>query len=154
MGQDPRPVMREAYNMFKDGGNPEKVLSIGIPRFYEDFVWGKWLCTNIFVWRYSLTSRDPTLLCSLLLHFGTGTRASTSMLLYMPASVMNPRYVQTSDQKMSLQSRVELLHFPLLQKKPDEAKRWILEACRSPYGERYGRNGTMDVLLAKWEAFE
>ena len=25
VGRDPRPVMREAYNMFKDGGDPEKV---------------------------------------------------------------------------------------------------------------------------------
>lgn len=23
---DPRPVMREAYALFKDGGNPEKVI--------------------------------------------------------------------------------------------------------------------------------
>lgn len=28
VGRDPRPVMREAYNMFKDGGNPEKVFSL------------------------------------------------------------------------------------------------------------------------------
>ncbi|EXB53630.1 hypothetical protein L484_001904 [Morus notabilis] len=27
VGRDPRPVMREAYNMFKDGGDPEKVYS-------------------------------------------------------------------------------------------------------------------------------
>ncbi|XWS64488.1 hypothetical protein CRYUN_Cryun05aG0008000 [Craigia yunnanensis] len=27
VGRDPRPVMREAYNMFKDGGDPEKVLN-------------------------------------------------------------------------------------------------------------------------------
>jgi len=27
VGRDPRPVMREAYNMFKDGGDPEKVCS-------------------------------------------------------------------------------------------------------------------------------
>ncbi|XP_042468217.1 uncharacterized protein LOC122051259 isoform X2 [Zingiber officinale] len=26
VGQDPRPVMREAYDMFKDGGDPEKFL--------------------------------------------------------------------------------------------------------------------------------
>lgn len=25
VGKDPRPVMREAYNMFKNGGDPEKV---------------------------------------------------------------------------------------------------------------------------------
>lgn len=25
VGRDPRPVMREAYNMFKDGSDPEKV---------------------------------------------------------------------------------------------------------------------------------
>ncbi|KAL4556239.1 hypothetical protein LXL04_038883 [Taraxacum kok-saghyz] len=25
VGRDPRPVMREAYNMFKDGGDPEKI---------------------------------------------------------------------------------------------------------------------------------
>lgn len=25
VGQDPRPVMRQAYNLFKDGGDPEKV---------------------------------------------------------------------------------------------------------------------------------
>ena len=25
VGRDPRPVMREAYSMFKDGGDPEKV---------------------------------------------------------------------------------------------------------------------------------
>lgn len=27
VGQDTRPVMREAYKMFKDGGNPEKLVS-------------------------------------------------------------------------------------------------------------------------------
>ncbi|XP_077219278.1 tetratricopeptide repeat (TPR)-like superfamily protein [Tasmannia lanceolata] len=27
VGRDPRPVMREAYNMFKDGGNPDKLVS-------------------------------------------------------------------------------------------------------------------------------
>ncbi|XP_068661058.1 uncharacterized protein [Aristolochia californica] len=27
VGQDPRPVMREAYNMFKDGGDPEELVS-------------------------------------------------------------------------------------------------------------------------------
>ncbi|KAF6161678.1 hypothetical protein GIB67_033171 [Kingdonia uniflora] len=27
VGPDPRPVMREAYNMFKDGGDPEKLVS-------------------------------------------------------------------------------------------------------------------------------
>lgn len=27
VGKDPRPVMREAYNMFKNGGDPEKVWS-------------------------------------------------------------------------------------------------------------------------------
>ncbi|PKA48930.1 hypothetical protein AXF42_Ash016446 [Apostasia shenzhenica] len=27
VGQDPRPVMREAYQMFKDGGEPEKFVS-------------------------------------------------------------------------------------------------------------------------------
>ncbi|XP_071696675.1 uncharacterized protein [Rutidosis leptorrhynchoides] len=26
VGRDPRPVMREAYNMFKDGGDPEKLV--------------------------------------------------------------------------------------------------------------------------------
>lgn len=26
VGRDPRPVMREAYNMFKGGGDPEKVF--------------------------------------------------------------------------------------------------------------------------------
>lgn len=25
VGRDPRPVMRESYDMFKDGGDPEKV---------------------------------------------------------------------------------------------------------------------------------
>jgi hypothetical protein len=28
VGRDPRPVMREAYNMFKDGGDPEKVWTV------------------------------------------------------------------------------------------------------------------------------
>ncbi|KAI4372289.1 hypothetical protein MLD38_010536 [Melastoma candidum] len=27
VGRDPRPVMREAYNLFKDGGDPEKLVS-------------------------------------------------------------------------------------------------------------------------------
>lgn len=27
VGRDPRPVMREAYNMFKDGGDPEKLAA-------------------------------------------------------------------------------------------------------------------------------
>ncbi|KAL2469125.1 uncharacterized protein Fot_50701 [Forsythia ovata] len=27
VGRDPRPVMREAYNMFKDGGDPEKLVT-------------------------------------------------------------------------------------------------------------------------------
>ncbi|XP_027367100.1 uncharacterized protein LOC113873250 isoform X2 [Abrus precatorius] len=27
VGKDPRPVMREAYNMFKDGGDPEKLVA-------------------------------------------------------------------------------------------------------------------------------
>ncbi|XP_042480335.1 uncharacterized protein LOC122061187 isoform X2 [Macadamia integrifolia] len=27
VGQDPRPVMREAYNLFKDGNDPEKLVS-------------------------------------------------------------------------------------------------------------------------------
>ncbi|WOL03286.1 hypothetical protein Cni_G12006 [Canna indica] len=37
VGQDPRPVMREVYNMFKDGGEPEKVflqLQIFVERFF------------------------------------------------------------------------------------------------------------------------
>lgn len=28
VGIDPRPVMREAYRMFKDGGDPEKVVYV------------------------------------------------------------------------------------------------------------------------------
>ncbi|KAI7756077.1 hypothetical protein M8C21_015516 [Ambrosia artemisiifolia] len=28
VGRDPRPVMREAYNMFKDGGDPEKLVDM------------------------------------------------------------------------------------------------------------------------------
>ncbi|CAI9294140.1 unnamed protein product [Lactuca saligna] len=28
VGRDPRPVMREAYNMFKDGGDPEKLVDV------------------------------------------------------------------------------------------------------------------------------
>ncbi|XP_010524857.1 PREDICTED: uncharacterized protein LOC104802790 [Tarenaya hassleriana] len=28
VGRDPRPVMREAYNMFKNGGDPEKLVNI------------------------------------------------------------------------------------------------------------------------------
>uniref|UniRef100_A0A1D1Y9C9 Lipoprotein NlpI n=1 Tax=Anthurium amnicola TaxID=1678845 RepID=A0A1D1Y9C9_9ARAE len=28
VGRDPRPFMREAYNMFKDGGDPEKLVSM------------------------------------------------------------------------------------------------------------------------------
>ncbi|KAJ0976301.1 hypothetical protein J5N97_018266 [Dioscorea zingiberensis] len=28
VGRDPRPVMREAYNLFKDGGDPEKLVSM------------------------------------------------------------------------------------------------------------------------------
>lgn len=31
VGLDSRPVMREAYAMFKDGGDPEKVLSAEVP---------------------------------------------------------------------------------------------------------------------------
>ncbi|XP_010914499.1 uncharacterized protein [Elaeis guineensis] len=27
VGQDPRPVMRQAYNLFKDGGDPEKLVT-------------------------------------------------------------------------------------------------------------------------------
>uniref|UniRef100_A0A5B7CAC5 Uncharacterized protein n=1 Tax=Davidia involucrata TaxID=16924 RepID=A0A5B7CAC5_DAVIN len=27
VGRDPRPIMREAYNMFKDGGDPEKLVA-------------------------------------------------------------------------------------------------------------------------------
>ncbi|KAL7164119.1 hypothetical protein ACSBR2_040098 [Camellia fascicularis] len=27
VGRDPRPVMREAYNMFRDGGDPEKQVA-------------------------------------------------------------------------------------------------------------------------------
>ncbi|KAK9215631.1 hypothetical protein WN944_007636 [Citrus x changshan-huyou] len=27
VGRDPRPVMREAYNMFKGGGDPEKLVA-------------------------------------------------------------------------------------------------------------------------------
>lgn len=27
VGRDPRPVMREAYNLFKDGGDPEKLVA-------------------------------------------------------------------------------------------------------------------------------
>lgn len=34
VGRDPRPVMREAYNMFKDGGDPEKVHVI---KLYNNF---------------------------------------------------------------------------------------------------------------------
>lgn len=37
VGRDPRPVMREAYNMFKDGGDPEKLVaafSSGQPNEY------------------------------------------------------------------------------------------------------------------------
>ncbi|KAK9070698.1 hypothetical protein SSX86_011100 [Deinandra increscens subsp. villosa] len=28
VGRDPRPVMRETYNMFKDGGDPEKLVDV------------------------------------------------------------------------------------------------------------------------------
>ncbi|CAK9166848.1 unnamed protein product [Ilex paraguariensis] len=41
VGRDPRPVMREVYNMFKDGGDPEKrfpriLMLQNISPYYED----------------------------------------------------------------------------------------------------------------------
>ena len=38
VGRDPRPVMREAYNMFKDGGDPEKVRLILSSFSVMDFI--------------------------------------------------------------------------------------------------------------------
>ncbi|KAI3723806.1 hypothetical protein L2E82_35564 [Cichorium intybus] len=38
VGRDPRPVMREAYNMFKDGGDPEKMQSFQQRDAYRVFV--------------------------------------------------------------------------------------------------------------------
>lgn len=44
VGRDSRPVMREAYNMFKDGGDPEKVridafLSLELFKFSCEVCW-------------------------------------------------------------------------------------------------------------------
>lgn len=47
VGRDPRPVMREAYDMFKDGGDPEKVLI----SLLNDFLTLTELCTpNKCMW--------------------------------------------------------------------------------------------------------
>ncbi|KAK9016918.1 hypothetical protein V6N11_079410 [Hibiscus sabdariffa] len=43
VGRDPRPVMREAYNMFKDGGDPEKLVAAfttGPENFYASLYAG------------------------------------------------------------------------------------------------------------------
>ncbi|XP_031379616.1 uncharacterized protein LOC116194851 [Punica granatum] len=72
VGRDPRPVMREAYNMFKDGGDPEKFAAL----------------------------------------FLNGSPGE-----YFYASLYAGLYYES-------------------ERKPDEAKRWILDAYRSPYGER------------------
>ncbi|OWM72457.1 hypothetical protein CDL15_Pgr018342 [Punica granatum] len=72
VGRDPRPVMREAYNMFKDGGDPEKFAAL----------------------------------------FLNGSPGE-----YFSASLYAGLYYES-------------------ERKPDEAKRWILDAYRSPYGER------------------
>lgn len=42
VGRDPRPVMREAYNMFKDGGDPEQVRS----RFFILTIYIYIFCAN------------------------------------------------------------------------------------------------------------
>ncbi|XP_058002858.1 uncharacterized protein LOC110666140 isoform X3 [Hevea brasiliensis] len=67
VGRDPRPVMREAYNMFKDGGDPEKSCI--------------WLIQVIF-------------LSSLSRHFQMAQIMNISMLLYMLGYIMNPRINQ------------------------------------------------------------
>lgn len=51
VGRDPRPVMREAYNMFKDGGDPEKVHVI---KLYNNF----WCCECLLVYAILLSLKD------------------------------------------------------------------------------------------------
>ncbi|BBH06515.1 Tetratricopeptide repeat-like superfamily protein [Prunus dulcis] len=42
VGQDPRPVMRDAYNMFKEGGDPEKARIVALaPRVSTDITFSK-----------------------------------------------------------------------------------------------------------------
>ncbi|KAK4804506.1 hypothetical protein SAY86_004323 [Trapa natans] len=72
VGRDPRPVMREAYNLFKDGGDPDKFVS----------------------------------------PFLNGNPSE-----YFYASLYAGLYYES-------------------ERKPDEAKLWIIGACHSPYGER------------------
>lgn len=72
VGRDPRPVMRETYNMFKDGGDPEKLVNT----------------------------------------FSSGKASE-----YFYASLYAGLYYES-------------------QGKPDEAKRHIIAACESTYGQR------------------
>ncbi|XP_030459731.1 uncharacterized protein LOC115680136 [Syzygium oleosum] len=72
VGRDPRPVMREAYNLFKDGGDPEKLVA-GF-----------------------LNGRDSE---------------------YFYASLYAGLYYEAEN-------------------KPEGAKRCIIAACQSPYGEK------------------
>ncbi|CAI0551496.1 unnamed protein product [Linum tenue] len=73
VGRDPRPVMREAYNMFRDGGDPEKVFNI-----YPVF-----------------TSYPLGIVHSgLQLHFPMAARMSTSTPLYTLDFTMNARKKQ------------------------------------------------------------
>ncbi|KAF7846615.1 hypothetical protein BT93_L4005 [Corymbia citriodora subsp. variegata] len=72
VGKDPRPVMREVYNLFKDGGDPEKLVA-GF-----------------------LNGRDSE---------------------YFYASLYAGLYYEAEN-------------------KPEGAKRCIISACQSPYGER------------------
>lgn len=72
VGRDPRPVMREAYNMFKDGGDPEKIVAA----------------------------------------FSNGREHE-----FFYASLYAGLYSES-------------------EKKPEEAKRHMVAACQSPYGER------------------
>ncbi|PPD97373.1 hypothetical protein GOBAR_DD05586 [Gossypium barbadense] len=56
VGRDPRPVMREAYNLFKDGGDPEKLVAAftnGPQYFYASLYAGLYYESQDLFWSFS-----------------------------------------------------------------------------------------------------
>lgn len=86
VGRDPRPVMREAYNMFKDGGDPEKLVA----QFSGNQV-GEYFYASLYAGLYYESQND-----------------SGSAKLHLLAACQSP-YGQRSDDYMASLAKVHCL---------------------------------------------
>ncbi|CBI39530.3 hypothetical protein VitviT2T_020913 [Vitis vinifera] len=86
VGRDPRPVMREAYNMFKDGGDPEKLVA----QFSGNQA-GEYFYASLYAGLYYESQNDPG-----------------SAKLHLLAACQSP-YGQRSDDYMASLAKVHCL---------------------------------------------